>query len=237
MGAHLEFPLQHDDNIQWAKAFAAKVWRGLMGVTWVVQQLALILWAAIKAPLIAALQILAALIILFEEWGWKPLHDLLERLGRFGIFAAIEQWLASLPPYGALSAFVLPAAVLLPFKLLALFLLAGGHVVYAAFVFIAAKLVGTALLARIFMLTKPALMQIAWFATGYAKFVFWKDALFATIRASRIWRYGRMLKTRLRLEMGKRVVRWRPYLEQQFGVARDRALTAVRELRIWLTGS
>ena len=103
--------------------------------------------------------------------------------------------------------------------------------------FIAAKLLGTALLARIFMLTKPALLQIPWFAAGYAKFMPWKDALFAKIRVSRTWRYGRMLKTRLRLEMAKRVVRWQPILEQQFGVLSARLLKTVRDLRIWLTGS
>ena len=229
--------MEYEPDSHWMKALADKAWRGLVSAAWVAQQLVLIVWSAIRAPLVGVLHILAALIILFEEWGWKPLQDLLGQLERFGLWAAFERKLASLPPYGALCAFVLPAAVLLPFKLLALFLLAGGHVVYAAFVFIAAKLVGTALLARIFILTKPALMQIEWFASGYAKFIPWKDALFAKIRASWTWRYGRMLKTRLRLETGQLVLRWRPVLEQRLTSAREKALTVVRELRIWLTGS
>jgi hypothetical protein len=33
-------------------------------------------WAALRPPLMMGLQILAALIVLFEEWGWKPLYDL-----------------------------------------------------------------------------------------------------------------------------------------------------------------
>ena len=229
--------MEYEPDSHWMKVLADKAWRGLVSAAWVAQQLVLIVWSAIRAPLVGVLHILAALIILFEEWGWKPLQDLLGQLERFGLWAAFERKLVSLPPYGALCAFVLPAAVLLPFKLLALFLLAGGHVVYAAFVFIAAKLVGTALLARIFILTKPALMQIEWFASGYANFIPWKDALFAKIRASWTWRYGRMLKTRLRLETGQLVLRWRPVLEQRLTSAREKALTVVRGLRIWLTGS
>ncbi len=43
-------------------------------------------------------------------------------------------------------------------------------------------------------------MRIAWFAQAYNWFVPWKDALFAEIRSSWVWRYGRMLKTRIKLE-------------------------------------
>ena len=61
---------------------------------------------------------------------------------------------------------------------------------------IAAKFASTALIARIFLLTKPALMQIPWFAYAYGVFVPWQEALFARIRASWPWRYGRILKWR-----------------------------------------
>jgi hypothetical protein len=53
-------------------------------------------------------------------------------------------------------------------------------------------------------------MQIGWFAAGYNWFVPWKDALFARIRSSWAWRYGRMLKNRIRLEINRAWARLRP---------------------------
>jgi hypothetical protein len=89
-------------------------------------------------------------------------------------------------------------------------LLAAGQYWTATGLFIAAKIASTALIARIFILTKPALMQIGWFARGYDWFVPWKDAVFATIRTSWTWRYGRMVKNAIRLEAKQVWTRWKP---------------------------
>jgi hypothetical protein len=151
-------------------------------------------WSIARGPLFAALNIAAALIILFEEWGWRPLSDLLGRLGTFAPFAAAERLLARLPPYAALVALALPASLALPLKLLAIWLLANEHFVSAALLFVGAKIAATALVARIFLLVKPQLMQIGWFARAFNWFVPWKDALYAKIRESRVWRYGRVVK-------------------------------------------
>jgi hypothetical protein len=108
----------------------------------------------------------------------------------------VENAIAALPPYAALVVFGLPTALFFPLKLLAFYLIAKGQAVLAAIVFALAKVFGTALLARIFQLTQPALMRIAWFAWGYNLFVPWRDALFAKIRATWAWRYGRIVKAR-----------------------------------------
>ena len=168
------------------------------------------LWSLVRPPLFAILQIIAALIVLFEEWGWRPLFELISRLARFRLWARLELWIAGLPPYGAFVVFALPTTILLPLKFVAVWLLAGGHVLTASALFIAAKVLSTALIARIFMLTKPALMQIAWFARAYNRFMPWKDALFARIRASWTWRYGRMLKTRVKLRVNQARARLEP---------------------------
>jgi hypothetical protein len=55
-------------------------------------------------------------------------------------------------------------------------------------VLIGAKLLGTAVLARLFYLTKPKLLQIAWFARFYARWVPWKDAIVARVHATAVWR-------------------------------------------------
>jgi hypothetical protein len=173
------------------------------------------LWEIIRPPLSFALQVLAALILLFEEWGWRPLVEALSYLSRFKVFAWIERQIAGLPPYGALVALAVPTSLLFPLKLLAVYLVAQGQVVAAGLLFVGAKIASTALIARLFLLTKPALMQIGWFAAAYDTIMPWKDALFAWIRASWAWRYGRMLKNRVRLEVKQAWARLKPRLETQ----------------------
>lgn len=186
------------------------------------------LWRVVGPILVAVLQVAAALLVLFEEWGWRPLSDALARLARFRLWARLELALAGLPPYAALAAVALPSSLLFPLKFVAIWLVANGYLITAALLFVAAKIVSTALIARIFILVKPALMQIGWFAALYDRFVPWKEAIFAKIRATWAWRYGRMVKTAVRVETKQVVARWRP------GVV-DAVLSARQYLAIrWL---
>ena len=50
--------------------------------------------------------------------------------------------------------------------------------------------------ARLFTLTQPALMRLAWFAALYGRWTRWKDRLLARVRASKPWRVARVLKKR-----------------------------------------
>ena len=128
-----------------------------------------------------------ALVILFEEWGWEPLGRLLARLGRLPFFAMVERRIQALPPYASLAAFALPFLTLLPLKVLALWLISSGHGLYGLVLILCAKLAGTALVARLFTLTQPALMRMAWFARFYVRWTAWKDALLERVRASPAW--------------------------------------------------
>lgn len=152
--------------------------------------------------LLAPLQWALALIILFEEWGWEPLQRQIARLGQLPGLRWIETWVQTLPPWAALCAFGLPTLALLPVKLLALWAIGNGHVVVGAMVVVAAKIAGTAVVARLFTLTQPALMQMGWFATLYGHWLGWKTALLARLRASMPWRWARVLRRRA-------VRRWR----------------------------
>lgn len=192
------------------------LWRGTVIALWVIRELLRTAWRIARGPLITALNIVAALIVLFEEWGWRPLSDLLARLAKYAPVAAVERWIATLPPYVALVTIALPTTLLLPLKFVAVWLLANEHFATATLLFFAAKIASTALIARIFILTKPALMRISWFASLYNWFVPWKDALFAQIRASWIWRYGRMLKTRIKLSVARAWTRSKPHIRAQW---------------------
>jgi hypothetical protein len=148
---------------------------------------------------------LIALVILFEEWGWEPLQRALAWVARLPPLAWIERRIAALSPYGALLIFLLPTLLLLPVKLAALWLIGIGQAALGLAVIVIAKLLGTALLARIFKLTQPALMQLAWFALWYGRWTAWKAGIVARVRASWAWRVGRVVKRRVAM----RVARWR----------------------------
>lgn len=130
-----------------------------------------------------------ALLLIFEEWGWEPLSRLLGYLARLPLWARMEAFIRRLPPYGALLAFFAPALMLLPVKLLALYWISRGHTLLGIVVVLAAKMLGTAAVARLFALTQPALMQLPWFARLYGRWMPWKNALIARFKSSAIWRF------------------------------------------------
>ena len=146
-----------------------------------------------------------ALLILFEEWGWEPLQRALARLARLPILRQIEAWIAGLSARPALVIFLLPTLLLLPVKLAALWLLSNGYKLLGAVLIITAKLIGTAIVARLFTLTRPALLTMPWFATLYARWTAWKEALLERVRESWAWRAGRVFKRGLKRQWA----RWR----------------------------
>ncbi|MDO9383216.1 MAG: hypothetical protein Q7T86_10180 [Hyphomicrobiaceae bacterium] len=192
---------------------------------------ATLIWRVVGPVLATLLQIVAALLVLFEEWGWRPLSNALARLARFRPWARLELAIAGLPPYAALAAIALPSSLLFPLKFVAIWLVANGYLITAAALFVAAKVVSTALIARIFILVKPALMQIGWFAALYDRFVPWKEAIFARIRATWVWRYGRMVKTAVRVEAKQFMARWRPGAVAAARAAREWAASRWRILK------
>ena len=137
-------------------------------------------------------------VLLFEEWGWEPMARAMARLARLRVWARVEVALRALPPWGAVLAFFLPVLLLLPVKLFGLFLLGEGHALSALLLLLAAKLVGTAILAWLFQLVEPALMRIPWFARYYPRWKLWKDSVLNGVRASRPWRSLLALGRRVR---------------------------------------
>ncbi len=159
------------------------------------------------APLRGLARLLLALLILFEEWGWEPLARAMAWVGRLPLVRHLEAAVQRLSPYAALSVFLLPTLALLPVKLLALWLIGNGRAGLGLAVILLAKLVGTAIVARLFQLTRAALLQLDWFAHWYGRWTGWKADLLAWVHASSIWRSARMLKLSLRR-------RWRAMRER-----------------------
>jgi hypothetical protein len=141
-----------------------------------------------------AFGVLVALVLLFEEWGWDPLQRLMARIARLPVLRHIEALIQRLPPWAALLALTLPSLLLIPAKLAALWLITSGEKTLGVALIVLAKVLGTAIVARMFALTRPALMRMAWFAALYARWTAWKDALLAGVRASWAWRIGRVMR-------------------------------------------
>ncbi|MDD5057746.1 MAG: hypothetical protein PHQ60_07725 [Sideroxydans sp.] len=133
----------------------------------------------IKRLLLIPLSWLAAIIFLIEEAIWDWSAKLMARLGAVRLVHAVEAHITTLPPRWALFTFLLPSLILIPAKLLGLHAIASGHWFIGSVIFIIAKLLGVALFARIFNLTRPALMQLAWFVRLYNFVMYYRNRIHA----------------------------------------------------------
>lgn len=159
------------------------------------------------------LTILAAL-FLIEAWLWDRLEPLVARLVAALPLTAFKAWFAAqvdkLSPPATLAMFAVPIALLVPFKLFGLWLIAHKHWVLAALALLAAKLMGLGVTAYVFDVTRPKLMQMAWFRAVYATVMGWRawahrlvdpyrEALRARLRALKARYGGQVLELMRRL--------------------------------------
>ncbi len=181
----------------------------------------------LKKILAAPFILLAAIVVLFEDWLWDDLLRLMAALGRLPGLRQIEHLIAALPPYGALAAFGLPTLLLLPAKLAAFWLIAHKQAAFGLVIIIVAKLTGTALLARIYALTHPQLLRIAWFAKLHARYVSFKTKVYAALKATRVYQFLHQRKLRVKAWLKE----WKE--KQGRSLLRNRWTAAVRLLRKW----
>lgn len=161
-------------------------------------------WRVLRGVLLA----LAWIVLFIEEWGWRPLVALVGRIARWPPFARVEARISKMPPSLALVLFLVPAVMLFPIKLLALWLIHEGRTVLGLSVIVAAKVLGTALVGRLFVLTEAQLMQFSWFARAMNWWIATKQRLKALVDARAAWRAARDAMRRARAWLRLRVQRW-----------------------------
>jgi hypothetical protein len=157
-------------------------------------------WRALRAVLLG----LVALVLLIEEWGWRPLSRWLARWAHWPPLARLEAHIRTLSPNAALAFFLVPVLTLFPVKLLALWLIQQGNAVLGVTVIVLAKLVGTALAGRLFVLTEPQLRHFAWFNNALDWWHATKARLRAALEKWSVWRAAR----RVRKEIAVWLARW-----------------------------
>jgi hypothetical protein len=147
--------------------------------------------------LFAPLVYLAALLLLLEDLLWNLGARLMDRLARWPPLHRLEAWVCRLGPKAALVLFVLPATLLFPVKLLALWAMANGYPLTGVVVIVLAKLGGAAAVARLYLLTRPVLMTIVWFAALLGWFLALKERWIERLRATRAWQKIQALRRAL----------------------------------------
>ena len=159
------------------------------------KSVARLMWRGLRAVLLT----LAAVILAIEEWGWRPLSAWAAKLSRWSPIARLEERIRGASPRTALLLFLIPALLLFPIKLLALWFIQQGRTALGVIVIVTAKLIGTALVGRLFVITEPQLMRFAWFARALAWWQITKRRVREAVTGSVAWKAARRLKRRIGL--------------------------------------
>src|SRR6201997_648963 len=121
--------------------------------------------------LLQPIWVLLAVIFLIEAWLWDHLEPIVAWVVAQFPLHTFKQWLAervdTLSPAMTLIVFVVPVIPLFPLKLIGLWLLVHEYWLSALTTILFAKLVGVGVTAFVFDVTRPKLLEMAWFEKLY----------------------------------------------------------------------
>lgn len=115
--------------------------------------------------------ILLAVIFLIEAWLWDHLEPIVAWVVAKIPLRTFKQWLAdridTLSPAMTLIVFIVPVIPLFPLKLVGFWLLTHEYWMSAVFTILFAKFLGVGVAAFVFDVTRPKLLEMAWFERLY----------------------------------------------------------------------
>src|ERR1700756_526557 len=115
--------------------------------------------------------ILLAIIFLIEAWLWDHLEPVVAAVVAAIPLRAFKQWLAdrvdTLSPAMTLIVFAVPVIPLFPLKMIGVWLLMHQYWLSAFTTILFAKLLGVGVTAFVFDVTRPKLLEMAWFEKLY----------------------------------------------------------------------
>ncbi|HLG81053.1 MAG TPA: hypothetical protein VKY22_08560 [Bradyrhizobium sp.] len=115
--------------------------------------------------------ILLAIIFLIEAWLWDHLEPIVAAVVAAIPLRTFKQWLAdrvdTLSPAMTLIVFIVPVVPLFPLKMVGVWLLMHEYWMSAVTTILFAKMLGVGVTAFIFDVTRPKLLEMAWFETLY----------------------------------------------------------------------
>ena len=95
----------------------------------------------------------------------------------------IRRWLQGLGPYASLAVVGVPLAIVEPLKLVAAVVAGSGHWLTGTITIGCAYLVSLFFVERLFVIAKPKLLTLHWFAAGWNWFVAMRSKMLALIKA------------------------------------------------------
>ncbi len=137
---------------------------------------------------------LLAIVLIIEEWLWELLTAIGQIFVRWLHLEKVERWLSQTSPNMALVAFSVPLLIVTPINLAAFWLLAHGLIVQGLLLEVAAKLLGTLLVARVFALTKTQLLTFRFFNSLYTTITGWLRWAHQKIIDTAVYRFAKRLK-------------------------------------------
>jgi len=115
--------------------------------------------------------ILLAIIFLIEAWLWDHLEPIVAAVVAALPLRAFKQWLAervdTLSPAMTLIVFIVPVIPLFPLKMIGVWLLMHQYWLSALTTILFAKMLGVGVTAFVFDVTRPKLLEMAWFEKLY----------------------------------------------------------------------
>jgi hypothetical protein len=125
------------------------------------------MWRRLLQPI----WVLLAIIFLIEAWLWDHLEPVVAWVVSALPLRAFKQWLAervdTLSPAMTLIVFIVPIIPLFPLKLVGFWLLTHEYWTSAILTIVFAKFLGVGVTAFIFDVTRPKLLEMAWFEKLY----------------------------------------------------------------------
>ena len=121
--------------------------------------------------LLQPIWVLLAIIFLIEAWLWDHLEPIVAAVVAALPLRAFKTWLAervdSLSPAMTLIVFIVPVIPLFPLKLVGFWLLTHEYWMSAIATIVFAKFLGVGVAAFVFDVTRPKLLEMAWFEKLY----------------------------------------------------------------------
>jgi hypothetical protein len=146
-----------------------------------------------------------AAIFLVEDVLIRSFGAAMGVLARLRMVAKFEAWAARLGPRQALLLFLLPVLVFLPVHLLALWAFATRRVLLGIAIYIAGKLAATAVVGRVLIVCRPALLRMGWFLRADRWVSATRTRLHTALAATAVWQAYLALRERFgRLGGGRR---------------------------------
>ncbi len=106
----------------------------------------------------------AIVVVVFEDVVWAGAKAVLRRLSALPPIRRLDAWMRTLPGWAALPLFLIPELLGRAGEIWALVLLADGHFVAAAMVYLWVRLLATLVAVFVYRACEAALMRFAWFA-------------------------------------------------------------------------